>query len=186
MERGSGGWRAGGILVIDKALDRMARFFELALALAFIVAVLLNFGNVVGRYLFGVSMLASDEVLVFVMVAMTFLGAVVVTRRNAHLRMDVLVQFMPAWLRLGLRLAEQLLLLTLAGYVVSQSYFYASQMFRIGRRSDMAGIPMWIPHGTLVLGFVLIILVAAWRLVTVAKNRNDEQHLAPADGEVRE
>ncbi len=81
--------------VIDKALDRMARAIELALALAFIVAVLLNFGNVVGRYVFGVSLLASDEVQVFIMVAMTFLGAVVVTRRNEHLRMDVLVQFMP-------------------------------------------------------------------------------------------
>jgi len=77
----------------------MARVIELALALAFIMAVLLNFGNVVGRYLFGVSFLASDEVQVFVMVAMTFLGAVVVTRRNEHLRMDVLVQFMPAGLR---------------------------------------------------------------------------------------
>jgi TRAP-type C4-dicarboxylate transport system permease small subunit len=171
--------------VIDKAFDWMARVIELALAVAFIMAVLLNFGNVVGRYLFGVSLLASDEVQVFVMVAMTFLGAAVVTRRNEHLRMDVLVQFMPAWLRLGLRLAEQVLLLGLAGFVLSQSYFYASQMFRIGRRSDMAGIPMWIPHGILALGFLLIILVAGWRLITVAAVRNDERS-APADGEVRE
>jgi TRAP-type C4-dicarboxylate transport system permease small subunit len=171
--------------VIDKAFDRVARFIELSLALAFIVAVLLNFGNVVGRYFFGVSLLASDEVQVFVMVAMTFLGAVVVTRRNAHLRMDVLVQFMPATLRLALRIAEQVLLLVLAGFVVSQSYFYASQMLRIGRTSDMAGVPMWIPHGSVALGFSLIILVAAWRLVTVMTKRNDE-HSAPADGEVRE
>jgi TRAP-type C4-dicarboxylate transport system permease small subunit len=156
--------------VIDKALDRLARFIELALALAFIVAVLLNFGNVVGRYLFGVSMLASDEVQVFVMGAMTFLGAVVVTRRNAHLRMDVLVQFMPPALRLALRIAEQILLLVLAAFVVSQSYFYAGQMLRIGRRSDMAGVPMWIPHGFLVAGFSLIFVVALWRLVGVIRS----------------
>lgn len=66
------------------------------LALLFIVAVLLNFTNVVGRYLFGISLLGSDEVQVFIMVGMTFLGAVVVTQRNQHLRMDVLVGFMPA------------------------------------------------------------------------------------------
>jgi TRAP-type C4-dicarboxylate transport system permease small subunit len=156
--------------VIDKALDRAARVIELALALAFIVAVLLNFGNVVGRYLFGVSMLASDEVQVFVMVAMTFLGAVVVTRRNAHLRMDVLVQFMPPGVRLALRIAEQVLLLVLAAFVVSQSYFYAGQMLRIGRRSDMAGVPMWIPHGFLVAGFSLIFLVALWRVFSIARS----------------
>jgi len=94
--------------MIDKALDLLARIIELALALAFIVAVLLNFTNVLGRYLFGLSLLGSDEVQVFVMVAMTFLGAVVVTRRNEHLRMDVLVRFMPASLRVVLRIAEQL------------------------------------------------------------------------------
>lgn len=171
--------------MIDRAFDRIARFIELALALAFILAVLLNFGNVVGRYLFGVSLIASDEVQVFIMVAMTFLGAAVVTRRNEHLRMDVLVQFMPPVIRLALRIAEQLLLLVLAAFVLSQSYFYVSQMLRLGRASDMAGVPMWIPHGSVALGFALIILMAGWRLVTVVTGRMDE-HSAPADGEVRE
>ena len=159
-----------GISVIDKVLDRLARVIELALALAFIMAVLLNFGNVVGRYLFGLSLLASDEVQVFVMVAMTFLGAVVVTRRNLHLRMDVLVRFMPPAVRLALRIAEQILLLVLAAFVVSQSYFYAAQMLRIGRRSDMAGVPMWIPHCFLVVGFSLIFVMALWRLVGIARS----------------
>lgn len=155
--------------VIDRAFDRIARFIELTLALAFIAAVLLNFGNVVGRYLFGVSLLGSDEIQVFIMVGMTFLGAVVVTRRNQHLRMDVLVQFMPATVRFLLRLAEQLLLAALAGFVLSQSYFYASQMLRIGRASDMAGVPMWIPHGAVALGFGLILVIALWRIVAIVR-----------------
>jgi TRAP-type C4-dicarboxylate transport system permease small subunit len=171
--------------MVDKALDGLARVIETALALAFIMAVLLNFTNVMGRYLFDFSLLGSDEVQVFVMVAMTFLGAVVVTRRNEHLRMDVLVQFMPKPVQLGLRIAEQLLLIVLAGFVLSQSWYYASQMFRIGRTSDMAGVPMWIPHGSVALGFALILLVAAWRLTTVAREP-EAAHAAPADGEVRE
>jgi TRAP-type C4-dicarboxylate transport system permease small subunit len=171
--------------MIDRVLDRLTRIIELALALAFIVAVLLNFANVVGRYLFGLSLLGSDEVQVFIMVAMTFLGAVVVTRRNQHLRMDVLVRYMPATVRLLLRLAEQALLILLAGFVLSQSYFYAGQMLRIGRASDMAGVPMWIPHGSVALGFALILLIACWRLATVMMRREAE-HAAPADGEVRE
>ena len=171
--------------MVDWALDRMARVIEVALALAFIFAVLLNFGNVVGRYAFNVSLLGSDEVQVFIMVAMTFLGAVVVTRRNEHLRMDVLVQFMPRPIQLALRMAEQLLLIALAGFVLSQSWFYASQMLRIGRTSDMAGVPMWLPHGMVALGFALILLIAAWRLVTVVQGRGNAR-TAPADVEVRE
>jgi TRAP-type C4-dicarboxylate transport system permease small subunit len=163
------GQAAGSPSLIDKTLDRLARALELALALAFIAAVLLNFTNVVGRYLFGLSLLAADEIQVFVMVAMTFLGAVVVTRRNQHLRMDVLVQFMPAELRLALRIIEPLLLALLAGFVLWQSWFYASQMLRIGRRSDMAGMPMWIPHGVVALGFGLILIVALWRMAAMAR-----------------
>jgi len=171
--------------MIDKALDRLTRIIELALAFAFIVAVLLNFTNVVGRYMFGLSLLGSDEVQVFIVVAMTFLGAVVVTRRNEHLRMDVLVQFMPEAAHLLLRIAEQLLLILLAGFVLSQSYFYAGQMLRIGRASDMAGVPMWIPHGSVALGFALVLLIACWRLATVI-TRREAEHAAPADGKVRE
>jgi TRAP-type transport system small permease protein len=159
---------AVGGAVIDKVFDRVARVIELALALAFIVAVLLNFTNVFGRYLLGISLLGSDEVQVFIMVGMTFLGAAVVTQRNHHLRMDVLVRFMPTSVQIALRIAEQFLLVALAGFVLSQSYFYASQMLRIGRTSDMAGVPMWIPHGTVALGFFLILIVAIWRVVAMA------------------
>ena len=154
--------------VIDKAFDRVARIIELALACAFILAVLLNFANVFGRYLLGISLLGSDEVQIFIMVGMTFLGAAVVTRRNLHLRMDVLVRFLPAPICMLLRILEQLLLVVLAGFVLTQSYLYAQRMSWIGRTSDMAGIPMWIPHGMVALGFGLILIVAIWRLLGMA------------------
>jgi TRAP-type C4-dicarboxylate transport system permease small subunit len=171
--------------MIDTVLDRVARVIELVLAIAFILAVVLNFTNVVGRYVFGVALLGSDEVQVFVMVAMTFLGAAVVTRRNQHLRMDVLVRYMPERVRWLLRIAEQVLLIVLAVFVLSQSWFYAGQMLRIGRSSDMAGVPMWIPHSFVALGFALMLLIACWRLVSVAARRNGGP-MAPADGVVRE
>jgi len=161
----SEGWEP----VIDQAFDRIARVIEVTLALAFIFAVLLNFANVVGRYLLGLSLLGADEVQIFIMVAMTFLGAAVVTRRNLHLRMDVLVRFLPAGARVALCVAEQVLLAALAGFVLTQSYFYALQMWRIGRTSDMAGIPMWIPHATVALGFALILVTALWGLVRMAQ-----------------
>jgi TRAP-type C4-dicarboxylate transport system permease small subunit len=155
--------------VIDQVFDRIARIIEVALALAFILAVLLNFANVVGRYLLGVSLLGSDEVQVFGRGGVTVSGAAVVTRRNAHLRMDVLLRFLPVPVLVVLRIVEQVLLVALAGFVLTQSYFYAWQMWLIGRKSDMAGIPMWIPHATVALGFGLILAVAVWRLTRMAR-----------------
>jgi C4-dicarboxylate transporter DctQ subunit len=154
--------------VIDRVFDRVARIIQLALAFAFIFAVLLNFANVVGRYVLGYSLLGADEVQVFIMVAMIFVGAAVVTRYNMHLRMDVLLQFMPAPVRLLLRLIELLLLIALAGFVLTESVLYAQRMLAMGRTSDMAGVPMWIPHGTVALGFGLLLIVALWRLLSAA------------------
>ena len=93
----------------------------------------------------------------------------------------MLVQFMPAPVRLALRIAEQVLLIVLAGFVLSQSYFYAAQMLRIGRTSDMAGVPMWIPHGTVALGFALIFVIAALA-PRHRHNADADEHSAPADG----
>ena len=137
----------------------------------FIVAVLLNFTNVVGRYLFGISLLGSDEVQVFIMVGMTFLGAVVVTRRNQHLRMDVLVAVHAAPRSSTLlRIAEQLLL-----HACWPASCWRSPISTPGRccgsdaPSDMAGVPMWIRMASMALGFALILIDRAFRASSVAR-----------------
>jgi TRAP-type C4-dicarboxylate transport system permease small subunit len=166
---------------IDRVLDRVARAIELALAVAFIFAVILNFANVVGRYVFGLALLGVDEVQIFIMIAMTFLGAVVVSRRNMHLRMDVLVRFLSAPIRLALVILEQVLLAALAVVVLAQSWDYVRRMFMIGRTSDMAGVPMWIPHGIVALGFALMLVVAVWRILRPTRPLPEP----PAGGDAR-
>jgi TRAP-type C4-dicarboxylate transport system permease small subunit len=150
-------------IVTERILDRIARSIEILLALGFIGAVALNFINVVGRYVLGWTILGADEVQIFIMVGMTFLGAAVVTWRNQHLRMDVLVRLCPAPVRALLRWAELLLVAGLCGFVFVQSWTYAAQMFRLGRLSDTADVPMWIPHGAVAVGFGLIALIAVYR-----------------------
>jgi TRAP-type transport system small permease protein len=145
-------------------VDSMARVLELFLAAIFIFAVLLNFSNVAGRYLFGLSLIGSDEVQIYIMIGMTFVGAAVVTRRDRHLRMDVIARMLPLGVQRVLRLFEQTLLAILALFVIFQSTSYALRIFSLGRTSDMAGVPMWIPHGTVALGFLLVLLAAAWQM----------------------
>lgn len=158
--------------MIDRLFTRLARALELVAALAFIGAVLLNFANVVGRYVFGHTIMGSDEVQIFIMVGMTFLGAVVVTWREQHLRMDVLARLCPKPVQAALRGAELALMAVLCGFVFVESVTYAYDMFRLGRLSDTADVPMWIPHGAVALGFGLITLIAIRRgLGAIASRR---------------
>jgi TRAP-type C4-dicarboxylate transport system permease small subunit len=149
--------------MIDKAFGVLADTIERILALAFVFAVCLNFTNVVGRYGFGSSILWGDEVQIYIMVWMAFLGAVVAAWRGLHLRMDMLVKMFPRRIRAAVVAAEFLVLIAVVGLMFAQSSLYVWRMLSLGQKSDVAGVPMWIPHSALALGFGLIVLIGLWR-----------------------
>jgi TRAP-type C4-dicarboxylate transport system permease small subunit len=149
---------------MDKIFDRLSFWIERLLALAFAAAVILSFVNVIGRYVFGATVIWADEIQIYIMIWMAFLGAVVVTWREMHLRMDLLFKMLPFRLQKIVRFAEFAAMITLAGVVVALSGHYAYNMFKLGRLSDVAQVPMWIPHGGVSLGFALILLIALWQV----------------------
>ena len=170
---------------IERIYDRVARAIELALAIAFLFAIGLNFTNVIGRYLLGSSILWADEVQVFIMIAMTFLGAAVVTWRRQHLRMDVLAKLMPKPVQQGLKIVELILMLGLCGFILVESQDYAARMYQLGRNSDSAGVPMWIPHGSVAVGFGLMVLAClAHGWIAVQKGGIEDVTQQPTEGSI--
>lgn len=153
--------------MVTRILERLTGWIERVLAYAFIAAVTLNFVNVIGRYVFDDTILSADELQIFIMVFMAFLGAAVVAWRNQHLRMDVLVNALPPPVRRLIKIAELVVIVILTTFVLWNSTYYAKQMFDIGRVSDMAQVPMWIPHGVVAAGFGLMALIACLRLVEI-------------------
>lgn len=151
--------------MIDKLFESVMRFIETLLAVLLVLAVLLNFANVVGRYGFNRSILGADEVQIYMMIWMSFLGAAVVTWRHQHLRMDMLLNALPAVLQTVVRIFEAIVLVVLSGLVVWQSGSYAQKMFMLGEKSTAAEVPMWIPHSAVVAGFILVLLIALLRAV---------------------
>ena len=149
---------------MDRFFERLAFWIERILAIAFMAAVALSFVNVVGRYLLGVTVTWADEVQIYIMIWMAFLGAVVVSWRRMHLRMDLLFKMLPARLRQFVSLLELASMIVLAGVVLFLSGQYTYNMFTLNRLSDVAQLPMWIPHSGVALGFGLILLIALLHL----------------------
>lgn len=135
---------------------------EFVLAIAFCLAVLLNFINVIARYVFNAAIHGADELQVQVLIAMAFLGAAIVQWRGQHLRMDVILNALPRAARTALRALEALLVIALAAFTVVQSARYTLQMYTLARTSDALGIPVWTSHVLVVVGFGLIALAALW------------------------
>jgi TRAP-type C4-dicarboxylate transport system permease small subunit len=149
---------------MDRMFEVLANLIERVLAVAFVFSVGLNFSNVVDRYIFGATILSADEIQIYTMIWITFLGAAVVTWRRQHLRMDVLLRMFPLGMQTALRACELILLVGLAGFIAVNSWDYTARIYAIGRTSDTAGIPLWTIHIALPLGFGLIAAISLWRL----------------------
>ncbi len=148
----------------ERAIGRGMRVLERILALGLIVAVLLNFGNVIGRYGFGRTLYWADEVQVFLVVWITYLGAAIASWRDVHLRIDVLSTRLTPRLRRLLGWLEGILVVATSGFLAWHSAVYVSRLFRVGQRSDAAGMPLWLPHTAILVGLLLIGGLAAYRL----------------------
>jgi TRAP-type C4-dicarboxylate transport system permease small subunit len=150
---------------LNRSIDALAVGLERLLGAALIVAVLYNFVNVVGRYVFGQTFISADEVQIYIMVYIAFLGAAVATWRRMHLRMDVLAQRLPRGAQAALGAVELALVVVLASFVLYVASGYVHQMAGLDARSQNAGIPMWLPHSAIAIGFGLIAVLSVLQII---------------------
>jgi TRAP-type C4-dicarboxylate transport system permease small subunit len=158
--------------LIDRRLDALVSFTERVLAVALLIGISLNVINVVGRYLAGYALNGVDEIEIYILIWITFLGAALVTWRESHLRMDVLIAACPPKVRWLAGLFETAVMLAVASFVAWQSFNYVERIYALGAVSDIAGIPTWIPHSAIAVGFAAIALITLLRGI---------QRIVPAD-----
>ena len=134
--------------MVKKFIDGYCTFLSYLIAAALAVMVVLVFGNVFMRYAFNSGFSVSEELSRWLFVWLTFMGAVVALRDNAHLGTDMLVgRLGPMGKKICMGLSLLLMLFCLwllfkgsydqtlinwdttsAVMEVSVSYFYASGM----------------------------------------------------------
>ena len=147
------------MLATAKGISQLFRLVRLGLGLLLIGMVFLNVANAAGRYLFGKAIPGSDEVLVFAMAWVVFLGAVLVAARNAHLGFDILPRMLPQKVGRVLHSLRCLAIAGLTGFVALQSWAVLQKLARIDQRSMATDMPMTWPHASLFLGLTMIALV---------------------------
>src|SRR4051794_7771470 len=79
-----------------RILDLYCTFLKAVIAAFLAVMVVLVFGNVVLRYGFNSGITISEELSRWLLVWLTFLGAIVALREHAHLGVDTFVRMLPA------------------------------------------------------------------------------------------
>ncbi len=140
---------------------------EEALAAACMALIcLISLANVVVRYLTNASFAFTEEFSVFLLVAMTFLGASVAFVRGQHIRIAIAVEHLPRPLRLACDLMVLAVSTALFSLIIWYGALFTLDQFQYDETSAGLGYPTWIYSIWLpILSFVIIlrILERAWR-----------------------
>ena len=150
-------------MTTSRALTAVLRGIRALLGILILAGVVLNFANVVGRYVFWRPIIWAEEILVFIMIWCVMLGATLVTWENAHLRMDAVYQLGSPRVRRWLNLVSTAAFLVAGLFVLVQSTRVVALVASTGQRSVVAEVPMAIPYGAIPVSFALIVAVVIWR-----------------------
>jgi TRAP-type C4-dicarboxylate transport system permease small subunit len=131
-----------------------------AIGLILMVAIAINFANIVGRYVFLTPLAWAEEVLSFLVIWGVGLGASAVTYDRRHLVMDLFSTGFPPRLRAVLDALTLLAMVGFCGFACVEAWKIVLIMQHNGQVSITAGVPMTIPYLSFVFGFGLMAVAA--------------------------
>lgn len=140
---------------------RLGAFFMAGIALSIVA-------QVVGRF-FGYT-IDSTETAGFCMAASTFLGLAYTFKQGGHIRVTLLIRYMPAGLR---RLIELFCLAFTACGLVYVTYWAADFVYFSFAFNEISpglmAVPFWIPRSGMLLGLLIMTIAVIDEFVLVLK-----------------
>lgn len=129
-------------------------------------SVVINFANIIGRYVFSVSIPWAEEIMLFLMVGCVFTGCCAVAWEVRQIRMDVIISMLPAKLHDALNLFSELVLIATAVAITIFAWPVITDLAAFDERSQAANFPLVIPQAMVPIGYTLMALLVAVRLLT--------------------
>ena len=141
-------------------------------AAALSVMVLIITADVTSRYVFLYSLRNVNEISGYLLVLLVFMGAAYAHRRDAHIKVDIVVKYLPIRVRRWLAVAMEVLALLFVGLVLvwlaarfSIQSYEVSAHFHSSMRT-----PLWIPEVLVPVGSAIFLLEIVRRLIIDIKN----------------
>ena len=160
---------------MKKLNELFFRLAELTLVLMLSAMVVMVFGNVVLRYGFNDSIIYSEELSRFFFIWITFLGAIVTMRENAHLGLDSVVRKLSLRGKKACFAVSNLLMLMCCALM-----FYGTLKqhgINASTRSAVTELPMSWVYGVGYIASVAMGLMILGKLVRLARGEFNEADL---------
>ena len=160
---------------VERLIDLYCRLLRVAIAICLAAMVVLVFTNVVLRYLFNSGIATSEELSRWLLVWLTFLGAIVALRQHAHLGVDTLVRALPPRGKLVCFMLSYLLMLYVDGLLTLGSWKQAVLTFGDTAPASGISVGLFFYSSGLVFGVsaAVILLVDLVRVLSGSGSEED-------------
>jgi TRAP-type C4-dicarboxylate transport system permease small subunit len=157
------------IQAVERAVAEVLAFTRSVSAICLMASVLINFANIIGRYFFSISIPWAEEIMLFLMVGCVFTGCCAVAWQGRQIKMDVLVSLLPPTLRHLLALLSELVMIGAAIAVTAFAWPVIVNLWAFDERSQAANFPLVIPQAMVPIGYMLMALLVAIRLLIAGR-----------------
>ena len=161
------------IVIIRRVADALTAVLRVAAGTMLVLSVGINFANIIGRYVFSVSLYWAEEAMLFLMIGCVFLGASQAGWLGRHIRMDVVISLLPPRARKVFDVLSDLVTIATCVAVAVFAWPVMTMFYELDQRSATANIPLVIPHSAVPIGMALMALLIAARLVAVGVRHDD-------------
>jgi TRAP-type C4-dicarboxylate transport system permease small subunit len=150
---------------IGKSVRWLLAITRTLAAIFLISSVAVNFANIVGRYFFSISIPWAEEIMLFLMVGCVFTGCCAVAWEGRQIRMDVVLTMLPPKAQAFLHVLSDVVMMVTAVAVTVFAWPVITQLADFDERSQAANFPLFIPQAMVPLGYSLMALLIALRLL---------------------
>jgi TRAP-type C4-dicarboxylate transport system permease small subunit len=144
------------------------------LGLSLLFVVFINVANAASRYLFGISPVGADELMVYVVIWVVMLAAILSLILRSHINVNLLPLYTRGRARHVLHVIHDVAAILACGYATYASWLFIGRISKLGVTSMGLGLPMTVPHAALLFGFAALTVTGAAMLVrdVLALRRN--------------
>jgi TRAP-type C4-dicarboxylate transport system permease small subunit len=129
----------------------------------FLIGVVINIVNVIGRYVFHKPVYWAEETLIFMVIWMVFMLAGSVTYRGGHLNMDLVYSILPRSMKLIVNVAVAVAIIVCPLFVAYEASKVVALQYNTHGVTAGTEIPLVIPTAALVFGFAFMSLAGLAR-----------------------
>lgn len=136
----------------NRKLEKIENFI---LSWAIIIMAALLIFNAVGRTIFGFSVGAINEISIYLMMILTFIGLSNAARKGKHIIMSAVLDIVPFKVRKTMMVIGDIVTIVFMVIMIYLTASYTGFVYSTGRVLPAMGMPMWTLMAAMPIGFAL-------------------------------